>query len=104
MARQLSAVATALAATACLSACGQKAGKTELTDVCLDKFGGNSEMCSCWVDSVEGALSPDQFAELSQAIYDNRRFSGDWIPGPIRSDQDFRLPIADATGACIAGG
>lgn len=104
MDHRVSAVVSLLAASACLSACGQQAGKTEMTDVCLEKFGGNSEICNCFIDSMETSLSAAQFAELSQAVYDNRRFSGDWIPGPIRSNPEFRLKLADANAACIAPG
>lgn len=104
MDRRVSAVTSLLAATACLSACSQQAGKTELTDVCLEKFGGNSEMCDCFIGSMEASLTSDQFAELSQAVYDNRRFSGDWIPGPIRSNPEFRMKLADANTACMAPG
>lgn len=104
MDHRVSAVAPVLAAFACLSACGQQAGKTEMTEVCLEKFGGNSQICDCFIDSMESSLTADEFAELSQAVYDNRRFSGDWIPGPIRSDQAFRLKLADANAACIAPG
>lgn len=95
------AVASLVTATACLGACSQVAGKTELSDVCLDKFGGNSQMCDCFINSVEGALNEAQFAELSQAVHDNRRFSGDWIPGSIRSKSEFRLVLGDATTACF---
>ncbi len=102
MYHRVSAAASLLAVTACLGGCGQAAGKSELSEVCLDKFGGNAGMCDCFIDSVESALNEDQFAEFSQAVYDNRRFSGDWIPGSIRSQQRYRLVLGDATTACLS--
>ena len=78
------------------------AGKTELTDVCLDKFGGKTEMCDCFISSVERSLDEQQFAELAKAVHDNRHFSGDWIPGAIRSQPEFRMKLADANAACFS--
>ncbi len=96
------AVTSLIAATTCLGACGQAAGKSELSEVCLDKFGGNSQICDCFVNSLEGSLNEAQFAELSQAVYDNRRFAGDWIPGTIRSKSEFRMVLRDANTACLS--
>ena len=103
MDHKLYAVACLIAATACLGGCGgPTAGKTELTEVCLDKFGGKTEMCDCFINSVESSLNEQQFAELSQAVYDNRRFAGDWIPGAIRSQPEFRMILADANTSCFS--
>lgn len=102
MDHRVTAFASFVAATVCLSACSASAGKTEMTDACLDKFGGRTELCDCFVTNFETKLSPDQFAKLSKAVHDNRRFSGDWIPGQIRTDNEFRLVVSDANTACVA--
>ncbi len=102
MDHRVSAVASLVVAAACLSGCGASAGKTEMTDACLDKFGGRTELCDCFVTSFESKLSADQFARLSKAVHDNRRFAGDWIPGPIRTDREFRMVVSDANTACVA--
>lgn len=104
MDQRVSAVASLVAVTAFLGGCGQAAGKAELTEVCLDKFGGKTEMCNCFVNNLEASLNEAQFAELSQAVYDNRRFSGDWIPGTIRTQPEFRMVIGDANTACLSPG
>ena len=102
MDQRVSAVVSLAAVTAFLGGCGQAAGKTELTDVCLDKFGGKTEMCNCFVNNLESSLNEAQFAQLSQAVYDNRRFAGDWIPGTIRTKREFRMVIGDANTACFS--
>ena len=85
-----------------LAACSAPAGKTEMTQVCLDRFGGATETCECFVSTAENRLSEDGFATLSKAIHDNRRLCGDWIPGAVRARQDIRLAVREATEACFS--
>lgn len=96
-------VALVVFATVGLAACGgPAAGKAELVSVCQSKLGSNSgEKCECFATNLEGALSEDNFAKLAGAIDDSKRLSGDWIPGPMRSNAAMSGPITEASVACF---
>ena len=86
MKRPVSLVASLGLAVVMASACsGAKAGKTELSEVCLDRMGGAEANCSCYVQALEEGLSPELFQRVAQGAYDNRRYSG-MVPVALSSD------------------
>jgi hypothetical protein len=86
-----------------VAACGAQPGKEEFVEVCMQKMGGVQDRCTCYVDSVMAAVTPDQFTETARAVVDNRRFSG-FIPEAARRDSAVDSAIATATASCLAQG
>jgi hypothetical protein len=101
MKRPVSVVASLVVAAAATSACGgAKAGKTELTEVCLDRLGGSAANCSCYVEAIERELSPELFQRVAQGAYDNRRYSG-MVPVALSSEPAIGSALQAATTACF---
>jgi hypothetical protein len=100
MERPVSLVASLLMVGMLVAACsGAKAGKAELAQVCTDRMGSQTK-CGCYVDSIEKGLTPEQFAQVAQGAFDNRRMSG-MVPAPLMADPSIGGAIADATTACF---
>ncbi|MDZ4759546.1 MAG: hypothetical protein SGJ21_00550 [Alphaproteobacteria bacterium] len=103
MKRPVSIVASLLAFSSVLSACGASAaGKTEFTEVCLSRMGNSQEKCGCYVSSIEAALTPEQFARLAKAAHDNRQYSGSsWLPQSVHADTEISDALSSATATCL---
>jgi len=100
MKRPVSLVASLLMVGTLAAGCGAaKAGKAELAQVCTDRMGSQIK-CGCYVDSIEKALTPEQFAQVAQGAFENRRMSG-MMPAALMSDPSIGGAIADATTACF---
>jgi hypothetical protein len=100
MKRPVSLVAS-LALAAVAGACGAaEAGRAEFTEICLDRMGGAQEKCSCYVASIEKELSPENFARVAQAAYDNRRFNG-MLPAQVSTDPAIGSAVQTATMSCF---
>lgn len=78
------------------------AGKDEFAGVCTQRM-GSAEKCSCYVDTIEKSLSPDQFAALAQGAHANRDYSGaSWIPNTLRADPVISEALSEATQMCFS--
>jgi hypothetical protein len=100
MKRPVSLVASLLMVGTLAAGCGAaKAGKAELAQVCADRMGSQPK-CACYVDSIEKGLSPEQFAQVAQGAFDNRRMSG-MVPSPLMADPAIGSVLADATTSCF---
>ena len=97
-------VASLIAMTALATGCGGKPpGKAELAQACMQRMGGVQQKCDCYVASIEKALTPDQFSQLAQGVYDNRNYSGaDWLPNNISRIPAIGAALHDATASCLA--
>jgi hypothetical protein len=101
MKRPVSLVVSLGMAVAVASACGAaKAGKTQLTEVCLDRMGGSQTNCSCYVEAIEKELSPELFQRVAQGAYDNRRYSG-MVPAEVSNDPAIGSALQTATSTCF---
>ncbi len=101
MKHHVSLVASLGVALIVASACGAaKAGKTELTEVCLDRMGGSQANCSCYVEAIERELSPELFQRVAQGAYDNRRYSG-IVPAEVSRDPAIGSALQTATTTCF---
>lgn len=101
MKRPVSVVASLGLAVVFASACSAaKAGKTELTEVCLDRMGGSQANCSCYVEAIERELSPELFQRVAQGAYDNRRYSG-MVPVALSSEPAIGSALQAATASCF---
>lgn len=85
-----------------LAACGaEAAGKDEFASICQKRM-KSVEKCACYVDSIEQALSDDQFARLAQGAHQNRDYAGaDWVPHSVRSEPAISQALDEATSACF---
>lgn len=101
MKRPVSLVASLGMGMALASACGAaQAGKTQLTEVCLDRMGGSQANCSCYVEAIEKELSPELFQRVAQGAYDNRRYSG-MVPAEVSRDPAIGSALQTATTTCF---
>jgi hypothetical protein len=95
-------VASAMSATFALAGCGAApAGKAEFASVCLDRMGNKKEKCSCYVDTIEKELSPEQFAAVAQGALENRRMSS-MLPESLMSQTAVSEAVLSATTQCFA--
>jgi hypothetical protein len=105
MNRPVSLVASLLIATAMpvtLAGCGAApAGKAEFASVCLDRMGKQQEKCSCYVDTIEKELSPEQFAAVAKGAQENRRMSS-MLPESLMSQPAVSEAVLSATTQCFA--
>ena len=105
MNRPVSLVASLLIAAAMpatLAGCGAApAGKTEFASVCLDRMGNQQAKCSCYVDSIEKELTPEQFAAVAKGAQENRRMSS-MLPESLMSQPAVSDAVVNATTACFA--
>jgi hypothetical protein len=88
---------------ALIAGCGDgDAGKEEFASVCAQRL-GSAEKCGCYVDAIEQALSPEQFATVVQGVHNNRDSPGaDWIPNSVRTDPVVSSALSDASQSCFA--
>jgi hypothetical protein len=85
-----------------LAGCGAApAGKAEFASVCLDRMGKQQEKCSCYVDTIEKELSPEQFAAVAKGAQDNRRMSS-MLPESLMSEPAVSDAVLSATTQCFA--
>lgn len=103
MKRPVSFVASLSVSLGFLAACGaEAAGKEELANVCQQRM-RSADKCACYIDSIEKALSAEQFARVASGAHDNRTYSGaDWVPNSVRRDQVVNAALDDATRTCFA--
>lgn len=100
MKRPVSFLASLLAFGTLTAACGAApAGKTELADACKSRMGANAN-CSCYVDSIEQALSPEQFSAVAQGAVDHRRM-GTMLPENLMSNIAVSDALATAAQSCF---
>lgn len=101
MKRPVSLVASLITLGTMTAACGAApAGKPELAEVCKIRMGASAN-CSCYVDSIEQALSPEQFAAVAQGAEDNRRMST-MLPENLMSNIAVSDALATAAKSCFA--
>lgn len=101
MKRPVSLVPFVLAAGLLAGCGGAKAGKAEFAQICAKRM-ASVEKCGCYVDSIEKALTPEQFATLAEGAHQNRDFAGaGWLPVKVQSDQAIAGALTAATTACF---
>jgi hypothetical protein len=84
-----------------VSACSEAPiGKDQLATICGEKA-GSSLNCSCFTDSLQTNLPPEQFAKVAKAIEENRRFTG-FIPVDLGDDPTIGASITQAQTSCAA--
>jgi hypothetical protein len=94
-------VSLVLAASLTAGCGAAKVGKTEFAEACAERI-GSTEKCGCYADSVEQALSPEQFQTLASGVHSMRDMAGsEWIPARVRNDAAINSAINDATAACL---
>ncbi|HVY88656.1 MAG TPA: hypothetical protein VG942_07300 [Hyphomonadaceae bacterium] len=100
MKRPVSLVASLVLVIAAGGCGAAKATKADFAQVCLQRLGNAQAKCTCYVDSIEKALSPEKFATVAQGVYDNRQFTG-MIPESVMGDAQISGAITDANTACL---
>ncbi len=84
-----------------VSACSEAPiGKEQLATICGEKAKSSLD-CSCFTDSLQTNLPPEQFAKVAKAIEENRRFTG-FIPVDLGDDPAIGAGIAQAETSCKA--
>lgn len=84
-----------------LSACSEApVSKDQLATICGEKA-GSALNCSCFTDTLQTNLPPEQFAKVAKAIEENRRFSG-FIPATLGDDPSIGASITAAQTSCAA--
>ncbi len=104
MKRPVSFIASITLPLVLIAGCAAEAaaGKDEFASVCQKRL-RSAEKCACYVESVEKALSAEQFARVAHGAHQNRDYSGaDWVPHSIRSEREISSALDDATRACFA--
>lgn len=100
MKRPVSLVASLIALGTMTAACSAApAGKAELAEACKARMGSGAD-CSCYVDSIEQALSPDQFAAVAQGAEEHRRMST-MLPENLMSNIAVSDALATASKTCF---
>jgi hypothetical protein len=100
MKRPVSLVASLLLALTTIGGCGAAAaGKPQLTEACNAKM-GSVQKCTCFADTLEKGLTPEEFGKIAQAIDDNKRFS-ELVPGSLLKDAKLSSAITEASLACF---
>ncbi len=99
MKRPVSLVASLLLALTTISGCGAAAGKPQLTEACNAKM-SSAQKCTCFADTLEKGLTPEEFGKVAQAIDDNKRFS-ELVPGSVLKDVKLSSAITEASLACF---
>jgi hypothetical protein len=100
MKRPVSRVASLIIIGTIAAGCGgAKAGKTELAQACQQRMGSGAN-CSCYVDSIEQTLSPEQFAAVAQGAEENRRMSS-MLPENLMSNIAVSDALATAAQSCF---
>lgn len=99
MKRPVSLVASLLLTLGVAGACSAAAaGKPQMAEACSSKM-GSAKGCACFADNMEKALSPEEFGQVAQAMYDNK--SSDMMPGRLGSDAKISGAFSQATMACF---
>ena len=100
MKRPVSLVASLITLGTMIAACGAApAGRAELAEACKARMGASAN-CACYVDSIEQALSPEQFAAVAQRAEDQRRMST-MLPANLMSNIAVSDALATASKACF---
>lgn len=100
MKRPVSLVASLIAFGTMTAACGgAPAGKAELADACKSRMGSGAN-CACYVDSIEQALSPEQFAAVAQGAVEYRRMST-MLPENLMLNIAVSDALATAAKSCF---
>ena len=102
MKRSVSLVASLVFVLGIVVGCSSEAtvGKDQLATLCGEKAAGSLN-CSCFTDTLETSLEPEQFARVAKAIDENRRFSG-LVPNEIANDATLGTPVTQAQLSCAA--
>lgn len=101
MKRPVSVVASLFVSLGMLAACGEATvGKDELASICGQKAQGSLN-CSCFTQTLETSLQPEQFARVVKAIDENRRYTG-FVPGEISNDATLGGMVTQAQLSCAA--
>jgi hypothetical protein len=103
MKRPVSLVASLVSAVILVSGCGAaKVGKTEFADICMKRMGNQQAKCSCYVDTIQASLTPEQFTTLVQGAYEVRDLGGSsWLPAKVQSDPTISDALNKGTKACF---
>lgn len=85
-----------------LAACSAQAtvGKDQLATLCGEKADASLN-CSCFTDTLETSLAPEQFARVAKAIDENRRYA-DFVPNEIANDATLGTVVTQAQLTCAA--
>ena len=101
MKRPVSLVASLAVVMGMLSACSEAAvGKEQLASICGEKS-ASSVNCSCFTNTLETNLAPEQFARVAKAIDDHRRYTG-LVPSEIANDGQLGETVTAAQLSCAA--
>ncbi len=101
MKRPVSLVASLLLTIGVAGACSAAAaGKPQMAEACSSKM-GSAKGCACFADNLEKALSPEEFGQVAQAMYDNKK-SSNMMPSNIGSNDKISGAFSQATMACFA--
>ncbi|RYG38187.1 MAG: hypothetical protein EON93_02500 [Burkholderiales bacterium] len=101
MKRPVSLVASLLLTLGVTAACSAAAaGKPQMAEACSSKMGSQTG-CACFADTMEKTLSPEEFGQVAQAMYDNKK-SSNMMPGNLASDAKISGAISEATMACFS--
>ena len=99
--RILGGIGLIAAAAGGLVACGSPAGKEEMLGVCSARLQGGAQTCGCIIEKFETGLAEADFKTLANAVYENRVFSGDWIPERMHAHPTIGPVVREANAACI---
>lgn len=100
MKRPVSLVASLLLTIGAAGACSAAAaGKPQMAEACSSKM-GSAKGCACFAETLEKNLSPEEFGQVAQAMYDNK--SSDMMPGNLGSDAKISGAFSEATMACFS--
>ncbi len=104
MKHHVSLVASLALATLLAAGCSKvQAGKAELADICLDRYGASQAKCECYVGTLEAGLSPELFQTVAQGAYDNRDYANkDWLPVSLKEQPVIAATLSDAMSICFA--
>lgn len=101
MKRPVSLVASLLLTLGVAGACSAAAaGKPQMAEACSSKM-GSAQGCACFADNMEKALSPEQFGQAAQAMFDNKK-SSNMMPSTLGSDAKISDAFTQATMACFS--
>lgn len=100
MKRPVSLVASLLLTLGVAGACSAAAaGKPQMAEACSSKM-GSAKGCACFADNMEKALSPEEFGQAAQAMYDNK--TSNMMPSTLGADAKISGAFSEATMACFS--
>ncbi len=99
MKRPVSLVASLLLTLGMVGCSAAAAGKPQLAEACSSKM-GSEKGCACFADAMEKNLTPEEFGQVAQAMFDNKK-SSSMMPANLDSDPRISGAFSEATMACF---